>query len=59
MLNSFYRVLNPNGVVVLLISEKELFKGLLDKFNLLEKHDILVSGKKATVYKLKKLNNGF
>ena len=58
MLEEFYRVLKPNSVVVILVGKKELFETVLkkisDKFSLESKYDILVSGKKAAVYKLVK-----
>lgn len=58
MLGEFYRVLKPDGVAVVLIGDKELFEAVLEKyfnkFNLENKYDILVSGKKAAIYKLRK-----
>lgn len=58
MLNSFYRVLSSNGLAVILVGEREIFETVLqktnEKFRLLKKHHILVSGKKAGVYKLQK-----
>lgn len=56
VLDSFFRVLRKGGLVVILIGEKELFEKLLDevsdKFRLMEKYDTLVSGHKASVYKI-------
>ena len=56
MLDSFFRVLRKNGIAVLLIGERELFEGLLEnykeKFTLVKKLYILVSGKKAGVYEI-------
>lgn len=58
MLKEFFRVLKPNGIVVLLVSNKELLEKLireLNKFKLIGKYSTLVHGQKAGVYKLKKL----
>ena len=55
MLSEFYRVLTPNGLAVILMGNKEVFKNALDrfsKFKLEKQYNILVSGKKAAVYKL-------
>lgn len=57
ILKEFSRVLRKNGIVVLLTSKKQEFEELLNgfkEFKLLEKYDILVSGKKAGVFKFKK-----
>lgn len=58
MLDSFYRILRKNGIAVLLIGERDLFENLLEKckekFTLGRRLYILVSGKKAGVYKLVK-----
>jgi len=59
MLEELARVLKPYGLMVILMGQKELFEGILGKFSglkLLEKYDILVSGKKAALYKIQKLN---
>lgn len=62
MLQEFYRVLRPNGTVVVLIGDKLSFKEALtklqDKFILLEEHNILVSGKKASIYRMKNIGKG-
>lgn len=59
MLQELYRVLKPSGLLIILIGKKELFESVLDKFQdrvyLKKKYDILVSGKKAAVYKIAKL----
>jgi len=59
MLNSFYRVLKKDGLVVLLIGERELLENLLssfkDKFRLGNKFYTLISGKKAGAYVLTRL----
>jgi tRNA G10 N-methylase Trm11 len=57
MLGEFIRVLKPNGFMVLLMAQKEMFEEMLTKFPTLEiqtKYTTLVSGKKATVYKIRK-----
>jgi len=55
-LDSFYRVLKKNGTIVILVGNRDFFEKLLakfsDKFNLTLKLYILVSGKKAGIYKL-------
>lgn len=51
-------VLVPNGIMVLLIGT-DVFSRVLEKqkdaCSLIGKYDILVSGKKASIYKIKKL----
>ena len=57
MLLEFNRVLKINGVMIILIANKDLFENILNKFDnfkLLNKYDTLVSGQKARVYKIKK-----
>lgn len=57
MLAEFERVLKPGGLAVVLMGRKDLFEqALRDRAALIlvEKYDILVSGKKAAIYKLKK-----
>jgi tRNA G10 N-methylase Trm11 len=61
MLSEFSRVLKPNGLLVILIGQKELFEDILKKFpsfTLVKRYNILVSGKKAAVYKITK-HHGF
>lgn len=56
MLEEFFRVLEPNGLLVILIGKKELFDEVLSKFQcftLVKRYNILVSGKKAAIYKIK------
>lgn len=57
MLQEFNRVLKSNGIIVIIISAKDIFESVLqDKFKcifkLKNKYDILVSGKKAAIYQL-------
>ncbi len=58
MLKEFHRVLKSDGILVLLLANKELFEEILeskkDKFNLLSKYNTLVSGQKAAIYYMKK-----
>lgn len=58
VLVSLLRVLKDDGLIVLLMADKTGFENALKMFSgrarVLEKHDILVSGKKAAVYKVKK-----
>ncbi len=56
MLENFSRVLRDNGIVVLLLSRRIDFETTVHNsdFHISKKLDILVSGKKATVYILKK-----
>jgi tRNA G10 N-methylase Trm11 len=55
MLNAFSRVMQGGGIVVILMGQKEIFESVLGinpNFVLVEKIDSLVSGKKASIYKL-------
>jgi len=58
MLKEFYRVLKAGGIIVLLTARKSEFEQSLSTagncFGLAEKHDILVSGQKAAIYKIRK-----
>jgi tRNA G10 N-methylase Trm11 len=58
MLKEFHRILKLGGIIVLLTARKEEFEGSLadykDEFKLIDKYDILVSGKKASIYKIVK-----
>ncbi len=58
LFNELLEVLLPNGIMILLIGT-EVFPEVLEKYkescSLLGKYDILVSGKKASIYKIKKL----
>lgn len=57
-LNSFYRVLKKDGLLVILVGDRSFFENILDgfkdKFVLKQKLYVLVSGKKAGIYKLSK-----
>lgn len=58
MLKGFVRVIKPGGVIVVLMGQKDLFERVLGRFSslsLLKKYDTLVSGKKASVYKIRKV----
>ena len=55
MLKEFKRVLTRDGRIVVLTGAKEEFEMALDQesaFELVEKFNMLVSGKKAAIYKL-------
>jgi tRNA G10 N-methylase Trm11 len=56
MLDEFARILKPGGILILLTAQKDLMEKLLhekaDIFELKETYHILVSGKKAAVYKI-------
>lgn len=60
MLKQFHRVLRDNGIIVILTAQKELTENLLGNFDgkleLEEKYGTLVSGKKAGVYKIRKIS---
>lgn len=59
-LNSFYRVLKKDGLLVILVGDRDFFEKILtnfkDKYTLKQKLYVLVSGKKAGIYKLVKTN---
>lgn len=59
MLASFFRILKKNGFLIILIGNRELFEEVVSSsegvFKMIEKHYILVSGKKAAIYKLQKV----
>ena len=57
MLKEFFRVLRPNGIAVILMGDKLEFERSLEIVNsicMLSKYDILVSGNKTRIYKIKK-----
>lgn len=56
MLIEFIRILKPNGLIIILMGQKELFSEIINNFqqlHLLKKYDTLISGKKAAVFKIK------
>ena len=59
MLSELSRVLKPGGILVLLTAQKETFENVLESFQsrlaITVQYHILVSGKKASVYVIKKL----
>lgn len=55
MLNEFSRTLKPGGLLILLTAQKETLEKAMNQnkvFNLQAKYDVLVSGKKAAIYKI-------
>ncbi len=57
MMKEFVRVLKSGGIIVLLTARKDEFEKVISKhsdLDLLEKYEILVSGKKSAIYKIKK-----
>lgn len=61
MLKEFIRVIKPGGLIVILMGQKDLFERVLSKFpqmRLLKKFDTLVSGKKASIYKISRKTKG-
>ena len=54
ILSEFRRILSPDGIIVILVGRESGFDKVLEesKFNQIQKIDILVSGQKASVYKL-------
>ena len=61
MMKELYRVLIPDGILVILTARKEELTRVLSQFNekliLLNHYDILVSGKKAAIYKIRKASS--
>jgi tRNA G10 N-methylase Trm11 len=59
MLREFSRVLNVKGILVILTARKEEFENALSsmgtRLKMLNQYNILVSGKKAAIYKIVKL----
>ena len=56
MLNEFVRILQKDGLIIIVMGQKDLFEKALNKLTTLtltEKYDILVSGKKAAIYKMR------
>jgi 23S rRNA G2445 N2-methylase RlmL len=55
MLDEFSRILKPASLLVLLTAQKEVLEKVINRnktFNLLDKYDVLISGKKAAIYKI-------
>jgi len=57
LMREFFRVLAKNGLLVMLVSKNNVFENALkrntDKFKLLLTYSTLVSGQKASVYKIR------
>lgn len=56
MLTEFTRILKPNGIAIILTAQKETFTNVLQNhpsLSLISEHTTLVSGKKASAYKLR------
>ena len=51
MAKEFSRVLKPGGIAVILVAREIEFDRFISEFKLLEKYQILVSGKKASIFK--------
>ena len=59
MLEEFYRILKDNGTLIILMGNVNDFEIALDtlkKFKITKEYNILVNGKKANIYVLKKIN---
>ncbi len=57
MLNEFTRVVKHGGIIVVLTAQKDILEKLIyasKDLNLMKKLDVLVSGKKSAIYKLKR-----
>jgi 23S rRNA G2445 N2-methylase RlmL len=59
MLKEFCRVIKPDGIIVIMVANKQLFADVASEFSnclrITAKLDTLVSGKKAGVYKLERI----
>jgi len=59
MLEEMHRILIKGGLIIILTANKDLLLKILDsmksKLKLIKEYNILVSGKKAAIYKIKKL----
>lgn len=59
VLSQFYRVLKQDGLAVILVGKKDVFETVLaqfvGQFHLQKRFEILVSGKKAAIYTVKRL----
>ena len=60
MLSSFHKVLSPTGSVFLLTARKNEFEEIIkySPFKIEKRYNILVNGKKASIYKIKLLIEG-
>lgn len=60
IISEMYRIIKPNGIIVLLTANRdEVIKSLENfrtKLKLLERFDILVSGKKSSIFKITKID---
>lgn len=57
MLQEFWRILVPNGFLIVLIANNGEFENILKNFasfSIIERLNVLISGKKAMIYKLRK-----
>ena len=55
MLSEFSRILKPDGLLIILTARKEILEKTIihsKTFNLMNRYDILVSGKKTAIYKI-------
>lgn len=61
MMIEMFRILKKEGILVVLTAQKDIFEELISKYNeklfLEKKYSTLVSGKKASVYKIKKISS--
>lgn len=59
MLHEMARVVRPTGIIVILTANKSALESCVEQFQdrlcLLDRFDVLVSGKKAAIYKLERL----
>lgn len=59
MLNEMHRVLICGGLLIILVANNDVFPRVLqkfsDKFKIENQFDVLISGKKASLYKIKKM----
>lgn len=59
MVKEFLRILKKDGLMVILTAQKELFEKILKQFSgkllVVKRYNTLVSGKKAAIYKIKKV----
>lgn len=56
MFKELIRLLKPNGLMIILMGQKDLFETVISSFSklkLLNRYDILVSGKKAAIFRIR------